>query len=128
VVSEGAMLGRGHNCPVESNDPTGHAEIKALRSAGAWLKNYRMPPNTTLYVTLEPCLMCFGALLHARVDRVVFGASDPKVGVTSHPELLDARLNHRIEFLGGLMERECRDMIQGFFRRKRTAGNDRGEE
>jgi len=122
VVSEGAMLGRGHNCPVESNDPSAHAEINALRSAGAWLKNYRMPPNTTIYVTLEPCLMCFGALVHARVDRVVFGAADPKVGVTSHLELLaDARLNHRIEFQGGLMEAECRGMLQAFFQRKRLS-------
>jgi len=123
VASEGMLLGRGHNCPVESNDPSAHAEIRALQSAGAWLKNYRMPPGTTIYVTLEPCLMCFGALVHARVDRVVFGASDPKVGVTGHLELLaDARLNHRIEFRGGLMERECREMLQGFFQRKRASG------
>jgi len=122
VVSEGAMLGRGHNCPVESNDPSAHAEINALRSAGAWLKNYRMPPNTIIYVTLEPCLMCFGALVHARVDRVVFGAADPKVGITGHIELLaDARLNHRIEFRGGLMEPECRGMLQAFFQRKRLS-------
>jgi tRNA(adenine34) deaminase len=123
VVSEGAMLGRGHNCPVASDDPTAHAEIKALRSAGAWLKNYRMPPNTTIYVTLEPCLMCIGALVHARIDRVVFGAADPKVGATSHLGLLsDARLNHSIEFMGGLMECECREMLQGFFQRKRLSG------
>jgi len=120
VVSDGLLLGRGHNCPIGSNDPSAHAEIKALRSAGVWLKNYRMPEKTTVYVTLEPCLMCFGALIHARVDRVVFGASDPKVGITNFLEILsDARMNHRIEFMGGLMETECRDMLQNFFQKKR---------
>jgi tRNA(adenine34) deaminase len=79
-----------------------------------------MPKDTTLYVTLEPCLMCFGALTHARVDRVVFGAADSKIGVTkSLDALLDARLNHRIEFIGGLLEKECGDMLQGFFARRR---------
>ena len=82
IVSEGCLLGRGHNHPVRLNDPTAHAEVLALRSAGTWTKNYRMT-GATLYVTLEPCLMCFGALIHARVGRVVFGASDPKVGVSA---------------------------------------------
>jgi tRNA(adenine34) deaminase len=120
IASEGTLLGRAHNCPVGSNDPTAHAEIKALRSAGAWLKNYRMPSGTTLYVTLEPCLMCFGALIHARVDRVVFGAADPKVSITSNLDMLaHARTNHQIEFQGGLLENECREMLQNFFQRKR---------
>ena len=122
LVSEGLPLGRGHNCPVGSNDPTAHAEVRALQSAGAWIKNYRMPPGTALYVTLEPCLMCFGALVHARVDRVIYGAADSKVGVTKHLGLLSgAPLNHKIDFAGGLMETECSEMLQEFFRRKRLA-------
>jgi tRNA(adenine34) deaminase len=120
LASEGAMLGRGFNCPIGANDPSAHAEINALRSAGAWLKNYRMPSNTTLYVTLEPCLMCFGALVHARVDRVIFGAADSKIGVAKSLDFLnDARLNHRIEFFGGLLEEECANMLQEFFQRRR---------
>lgn len=119
LVSEGALLGRGHNHPVKLHDPTAHAEVLALRSAGAWAKNYRLS-GATLYVTLEPCLMCFGALIHARVGRVVFGASDPKVGVSRWLDTLDgAALNHRFEFQGGLLEQECRDQIQSFFKRRR---------
>jgi tRNA(adenine34) deaminase len=113
------LVAVGHNCPVDSNDPTAHAEIMALRSAGAWLRNYRMP-GATLYVTLEPCLMCFGALIQARVARVVFGAPDPKVGVSRlEGYLRDANLNHKMDFQGGLLEPECREQLQGFFRRKR---------
>jgi tRNA(adenine34) deaminase len=119
VVSEGILLGRGHNQPVKLNDPTAHAEVMALRSAGAWTKNYRLT-GATLYVTLEPCLMCFGALIHARVGRVVYGATDPKVGVSRWLDTLDgAALNHRFDFQGGLLEPECRDQIQAFFRRRR---------
>jgi len=122
LTCEGMLLGRAHNCPIESYDPTAHAEIKALQSAGAWLKNYRMPSGTTLYVTLEPCLMCFGALIHARVDRVVFGTADPKVSVTNNLNILThARLNHQIEFRGGLLEKECREVLQNFFQRKRQS-------
>lgn len=119
LVSEGALLGRGYNQPVHANDPTAHAEVVALRSAGAWTKNYRLT-GATLYVTLEPCLMCFGALIHARVARVVFGAADPKVGVSRWLDTLDgAALNHRFLFEGGLLEPECRAQIQSFFRRRR---------
>ena len=120
LASEGLLLGRGHNCPISSNDPSAHAEIKALQSAGTWLKNYRMPDNTTLYVTLEPCLMCFGALIHARVARVVFGATDSRIGISKYMDFLsNMNLNHRIVFQGGLMEVECSQMLQNFFRRKR---------
>jgi tRNA(adenine34) deaminase len=119
VVSEGILLGRGHNQPVKLNDPTAHAEVMALRSAGAWTKNYRLT-GATLYVTLEPCLMCFGALIHARVGRVVYGATDPKVGVTRWLASLEGTaLNHRFPLEGGLLEPECRAQIQGFFRRRR---------
>jgi tRNA(adenine34) deaminase len=91
----------------------------ALRSACDWVKNYRTP-GATLYVTLEPCLMCFGALTHARVARVVYGAPDPKVGVSQYGEILErANLNHRFLLEGGLLETECREMLQQFFRRRR---------
>jgi len=119
LVLDGQLVARGHNCPVTSHDPSAHAEIMALRSAGAWLHNYRMV-GATLYVTLEPCLMCYGALLQARVARVVFGAADPKVGVSLWTEAMaGANLNHTLEFAGGLLEAECREQLQGFFRRRR---------
>ena len=119
LTLEGRHVARGRNQPIAACDPTAHAEVVALRSAGQWLKNYRLP-GATLYVTLEPCLMCFGALVQARVARVVFGARDPKVGVTQWTDLLDAaRLNHRFELQGGLLEDESRALLQEFFRRRR---------
>ncbi len=119
LVLDGKLVACGHNNPVGRNDPTAHAEIQALRSAGEWLHNYRMP-ESTLYVTLEPCLMCFGALVQARVSRVVYGAADPKVGVSQLQGLLEkTRLNHRFEWQGGLLDAECRAVIQEFFRRRR---------
>lgn len=119
LVVDGAIMGRGHNCPVQQHDPTAHAEIQALRDATRYLKNYRVT-GSTLYVTLEPCLMCFGALVHARVGRVVYGARDPKVGVTQLDGVLaQANLNHRLVLEGGLLEPECRELLQDFFRRKR---------
>ena len=119
LVLDGQLIARGHNCPITQHDPSAHAEIRALRSAGTWLKNYRMT-GTTLYVTLEPCLMCLGALIHARVQRVVFGASDPKVGVSQLlPSLEGARLNHRIDLQGGLLQDECRAQLQSFFQSRR---------
>lgn len=119
LVVDGAIMGRGHNSPMERHDPTAHAEIQALRDAAAYLKNYRLP-GSTLYVTLEPCLMCFGALVHARVGRVVYGARDPKVGVSQWQDFLaQANLNHRPALEGGLLEPECRELLQEFFRRKR---------
>jgi tRNA(adenine34) deaminase len=121
LVMDNQRVASGHNCPVSSSDPTAHAEIQALRSAGEWLRNYRMP-GATLYVTLEPCLMCFGALLQARVARVVFGAPDPKVGISRLAgDLRGANLNHRMECVGGLLEGECREQLQSFFRRRRQS-------
>ena len=121
LVLDGQLVARGHNNPVGSHDPSAHAEIMALRSAGQWLRNYRMT-GATLYVTLEPCLMCYGALLQARVARVIFGAPDPKVGVSQWVEAMSgARLNHRLTFEGGLLEQECREQLQDFFRRRRQA-------
>jgi len=119
LVLDGKLVARGYNCPIGHHDPSAHAEIMALRSACDWLKNYRVP-GATLYVTLEPCLMCFGALTHARVERVVYGAPDPKVGVSQNRDLIErANLNHRISLEGGLLETECREMLQQFFRRRR---------
>lgn len=119
LVQGGQIIGRGYNCPISQNDPTAHAEIIALRSAAEWLRNYRLT-GSTLYVTLEPCLMCFGALTHARVERVVFGAPDPKVGISKMQDTLaQANLNHRIQLEGGLLEDECRTQLQAFFKRRR---------
>ena len=119
LVQDGQILASGHNAPITSHDPTAHAEVRALRSAGEWLRNYRMP-GATLYVTLEPCLMCYGALMHARVARVVYGAPDPKVGMTRWArDLRHANFNHEIQCEGGLLEEECREQLQAFFRRRR---------
>lgn len=119
LVLDGMLVGRGHNHPVRRHDPSAHAEIQALRSAGEWLHNYRMP-GSTLYVTLEPCLMCFGALVQARVSQVIYGAADPKVGISQQKEFLERfTLNHRIDWQGGLLEDECRAILQVFFKRRR---------
>jgi len=121
VVGEGGkILGRAGNQPIGLRDPTGHAEVLALRQAAAAAGNYRLP-GMTLYVTMEPCIMCLGALLQARVARVVFGATDPKGGACVSlfrlPE--DERLNHRMEVTGGVREAECRELLQEFFRARR---------
>lgn len=120
LVADGAMIAEGWNRPVGTHDATAHAEIEALRSAGRELGNYRLP-GTTLYVTLEPCLMCVGALVHARIERLVFGASDPKAGaVVSVARMLEAPwLNHRVEYEGGVMAEECSALLQEFFSKRR---------
>ena len=120
VVRDGLILGRAHNTPVRLADPTAHAEIMALREAGRRLGNYRLP-GATLYVTVEPCPMCCGAVLHARLARVVYGAVDPKAGaVESLYRLLDdARLNHRVEAAGGVLAEECGAVLRRFFEPKR---------
>jgi len=120
VVRDGLILGRAHNTPVRLADPTAHAEIMALREAGRRLGNYRLP-GATLYVTVEPCPMCCGAALHARLARVVYGAVDPKAGaVESLYRLLDdARLNHRVEAAGGVLAEECGAVLRRFFEPKR---------
>lgn len=118
---EGAIISRGYNQPISLNDPSAHAEIIALRGAGASCGNYRLP-GTTLVVTVEPCLMCMGAALNARVSRLVFGAFDPKAGAAGSLYNLhdDSRLNHRIEVISGIREKECREMLQAFFRTRRV--------
>jgi len=120
VVRDGAILGEGWNRPIISSDPTSHAEVNALRAAAAAAANYRLP-DTTLYVTLEPCAMCAGAMIHARVARLVYGASDPKTGAAG--SVFDiagtARLNHQIEVVGGILEPESATLLRDFFRKRR---------
>lgn len=119
VVHEGVVVGAGFNQPVTSGDPTAHAEIVALRAAARARGNYRLP-NTTLYVTVEPCLMCVGAMVNARVGSVVYGADEPKFGaVRSLLDLSTLALNHRFEVTAGLLEDECRALMQEFFRSRR---------
>lgn len=122
VVIGGAIVSRGFNQPRRSVDPTAHAEVLALRQAATIVGNYRLT-EAVVYVTLEPCLMCVGALLHARVREVVYGAPEPKFGaLVSAMRALDApALNHRFAIAGGVMEQECRGLIQQFFRGKRRA-------
>ena len=120
VVRNGEIIGRGLNRPVQDSDPTAHAEIVAIRAAAASEKNYRLN-DTTLYVTLEPCPMCVGAMLHARIGRLVFGAYDPKTGAAGSVLDLsdDRRLNHRLEVNGGLLEDKCSGLLQKFFAARR---------
>jgi tRNA(adenine34) deaminase len=120
VAKDGTALAKAHNRTIALCDPTAHAEILALRAASRALENYRLP-NSTLYVTIEPCIMCMGALLQARVARIVFGAKDPKWGGAGSCYNLaaDTRLNHMIHVEGGLLENECKILIQDFFRNKR---------
>ena len=120
LVSENKIIASAHNQPIHLCDPSAHAEMLALRRAATASNNYRLV-NTTLYVTLEPCIMCVGAIVHARVQRLVFGASDPRVGaVTSVFQLLDAKeLNHKVDYAGGLMAEECGQVLKDFFQERR---------
>jgi tRNA(adenine34) deaminase len=122
LVRDQQIIGEGWNQPIGSNDPSAHAEIMALRDAGAREHNYRLP-DSTLYVTLEPCPMCAGAIVHARVKRVVFGAADPRSGAAGSVfDLLpsDNRFNHTTLAEGGVMAMDCAAKLQQFFRRKRA--------
>ena len=121
VVLKDEIVGRGHNEPISQSDPTAHAEILALRKAARKTANYRLT-GATLYVTLEPCAMCCGALVAARVERVVFGAEDPKAGaaVSLYRLLDDSRLNHQVAVAGGVLAEECSALLQQFFREKRA--------
>jgi len=120
VVIEGAVVGRGFNCPISAVDPTAHAEILALRMAAQSVGNYRLV-GADLYVTLEPCLMCAGALVHARVQTVIFGAREPKTGglVSTMRPLEIPTMNHRFEIVEGVLEGECRGLVQAFFKARR---------
>lgn len=122
VVLEGRIMGSGYNRPVASHDPTAHAEIAAMRDAASRLKNYRLT-GCELFVTLEPCSMCVGAMMHARIARVVFGASDPKTGACGSVIDLFAerRLNHHTHVKGGVLAEECGSLLSSFFERRRVA-------
>ena len=117
LVQNDRIIAKAHNCPISKNDPTAHAEIEVLRKAGKILHNYRIP-NTTLYVTLEPCMMCLGAMIHARVERVVYGAFDYKIGACSSSidVLSESLFNHVIIFRGGILENDCKEILQSFFK------------
>jgi tRNA(adenine34) deaminase len=122
VVCDGKVVGRGWNRVIADNDPTAHAEVIALREAGEALGNYRLG-QCELFATIEPCAMCAGALVHARIKRLVYGADDPKAGavksvipVVNHPQL-----NHKIEVQGGVLAGRCADMLQAFFRERRNS-------
>ncbi len=120
VVADGRIVGRGHNQPISAHDPTAHAEIVALRDAARALGNYRLP-DATLYVTVEPCLMCVGACVHARIETIVYGATEPKAGAIEsqqrayeHPSL-----NHRLTIVSGVLAAECGERLTTFFRERR---------
>jgi len=123
IVLEEEVVGRGFNQPIGRHDPTAHAEIMALRDAATRLGNYRLP-GCTLYVTLEPCAMCAGAIMHARIERLVFGASDPKTGAAGSVIDLfaESSLNHHTSVVGGVLAEQCGSLLSGFFvaRRGRT--------
>lgn len=116
------VLGEGHNAMIANHDPSAHAEMQAIRAAAQLQGNYRLP-GTTLYVTLEPCSMCAGAIVHARIERVVYGADDPKTGaVRSVFNILDhPQLNHRCEIRSGVLAEECADLLRAFFRSRRRS-------
>jgi tRNA(adenine34) deaminase len=121
IVHEDQIIGEGWNQPISSNDPTAHAEIIALRDAGKKIGNYRLP-NTTMYVTLEPCAMCAGAIVHARVEKLLYAADDLKTGACGSVfNLLQSeKLNHKVDIEKGILEEECRTLLQDFFKAKRV--------
>ena len=120
LIQNGIVIAKAHNQPISHNDPTAHAEILALRIGGEKQKNYRLI-NCTLYVTLEPCTMCFGAMIHARIKRIVFGALDPKTGVCGSCKNLakESFYNHKILIFGGVLEDDCKKILQKFFKERR---------
>ena len=120
LVQDDQLIASAHNQPITNHDPTAHAEIQLLRAAGKQLNNYRLP-NTTLYVTLEPCTMCLGAMIHARVSHVVFGAYDQKTGVCGSCQDLSTSecFNHTIDIDGGVLVDECKQLLQKFFKKRR---------
>ena len=122
VVRDGQIIGRGCNRPITSNDPTAHAEIMALRDAGIAVGNYRLL-DCDLYVTVEPCAMCAGAITHARIRRLIYGAEDPKAGAVHSvfQVLNNSRLNHRVEVTNGVLAARSMELLQSFFREKRAS-------
>lgn len=122
VVHDDRIIGEGWNQPIGNHDPSAHAEMLAMRHAARRIGNYRLT-GATLYVTLEPCMMCAGAIIHARIGRLVFGAYDPKAGAVSslYDVIAQPRLNHRPDWQGGLLEAACGEMLRDFFRERRAA-------
>ena len=120
LVKDGLLIAKAHNQPISKNDATAHAEIQLIRAAGKKLKNYRLT-ETSLYVTLEPCAMCLGAIMHARIKRIVYGAHDPKTGVCgSSEDLTNANcFKHKIHITGSVSERKCSQLLQTFFKSRR---------
>ena len=120
LVKDGLLIAKAHNQPISTNDATAHAEIQVLRKAGIKLQNYRLT-CTTLYVTLEPCAMCFGAMMHARITRIVYGANDQKTGACGSSEnLINANcFNHKIHLTNGILEDECKQLLKKFFNLRR---------
>jgi tRNA(adenine34) deaminase len=120
LVKDNQEIARGHNMPIQSNDPSAHAEIVVLRKAGIELNNYRLP-NLSLYVTLEPCLMCAGAIMNSRIAKVFYGANDPKTGVAiSVLNVFDNKqINHHCQIEGGILDHECGEILKDFFKNKR---------
>ena len=121
LVKNDKLITKAHNQPIIKNDPTAHAEIELLRKAGKKKENYRLV-GSTLYVTLEPCAMCFGAMIHARIERIVFGAFDPKTGVCGSCMSLnkESYFNHKISVTGGILDKECSELLRLFFKSKRS--------
>ncbi len=121
VVLDGVIVGRGFNQPISANDPTAHAEVVALRDAATTVANYRLS-GAELFVTVEPCLMCAGALVHARIGRLVYGTPEPRAGAvrSAMAVLDDPALNHRVEVVAGVLEQECRQLMQAFFTGRRA--------
>ena len=116
LVKDGFLIAKAHNQPISTNDATAHAEVQLIRTAGKKQENYRLT-GTSLYVTLEPCAMCLGAMMHARIERLVYGAHDPKIGVCgSSVNLIDANFfNHKIDLVSGVLENECKQLLKKFF-------------
>jgi tRNA(adenine34) deaminase len=125
LVKNGEIISTGQNSPITSNDPTAHAEIIALREGSEKLKNYRLI-DTTLYVTIEPCTMCMGAIIHARIKKLVFGAFDPRAGAAGSlfDFTVENKFNHKVEVKSGILESECRELVQDFFKQKRSKQPD----
>ena len=121
LVKDDEIISTGQNSPITLNDPTAHAEIIALREGGEKLKNYRLI-DTILYVTIEPCTMCMGAIMHARVKKLVFGTFDPRAGAAGSlfDFTIENKFNHNVEVKSGILESECRELIQAFFKQKRS--------
>jgi tRNA(adenine34) deaminase len=124
LIHNNKLIAKAHNQPILNHDPTAHAEVIAIRKAGKKLNNYRLA-GSTLYVTLEPCVMCLGAIMHARIDRIVFGASDPKTGVCGSKADLtsEAFFTHKVKVHGGVLKEENKEILQSFFKSKRKANN-----